>query len=117
MFYLSSVRIKQFTGHLMQQSRIVEHFFDLLLRTTIVEQCLNFIRRYAERLCHTEQIIIVRRCILVVAAVIRITSPPMFITGFRRECASGDIRPARSILKISPSFGSRISVGAFRRNF
>ena len=32
------VRIKQFTGHLMQQSRIVEHFLDFLLRAAVIEK-------------------------------------------------------------------------------
>ena len=85
------VRIEQFAGHLMEQSRIVEHFFDLLLRTAVVEKCLHLIGGYAECLRHVKQVVIVRRRIYAEVAVIwRLAPPPMLIAGSRCKCPGSD---------------------------
>ena len=84
-----SVRIKQLTGHLVKEFRVVQHFLDFLLRTTVVEQCLYLVCAYAERLGDAEQIIIAFRRILTVVAKVRVFAPPMLERGFRRECAIG----------------------------
>ena len=45
---LSLIRVEQFSGHFVQQSRIIQHFLDFFLGAAVVQECLHFIRGNAE---------------------------------------------------------------------
>ena len=74
----------------MKELRIVQHFFDFFLGTAVVQECLHFISGNAECLRHAEQVVVVCRRVLVVAAVERIFSPPALERRVRREGAGSD---------------------------
>ena len=85
---------RQFTGHLMQECRIVEHFLDFICGAAVIEQRLHLVRAHAEHFSNGEQIIEAFRRVLAVVAEVGVFAPPVFERRFRREYACGDTSDA-----------------------
>ena len=54
--FLPSVRIQQFTCHLMQQSGIVQQLLDLVHIAAAVQQCLHLVAGHAHAFGSGEQV-------------------------------------------------------------
>ena len=51
---LSLIRVEQFSGHFVQQSRIIQHFLDFFLGAAVIQECLHLISRDTEGFCNAE---------------------------------------------------------------